>query len=136
MRTDSPLILVRRDCNLLPSMLSFEYCVACCVRPRLGVMTVVPDIAMLVGETHRERVLTSEEESKYLAMANPMLSDVAAVLMDTAMRPEECFRQRWEHINWTGGRYGTVLVTHGKTESARRFIPLTPRASAILRARW
>jgi len=101
-----------------------------------GVMTVVPDIAMLVGETHRERVLTSEEESKYLAMANPMLSDVAAVLMDTAMRPEECFRQRWEHINWTGGRYGTVLVTHGKTESARRFIPLTPRASAILRARW
>ena len=52
------------------------------------------------------------------------------------MRPEECFRMRWEHINWTGGRYGIVLVTHDKTESPRRKIPLTPRASAILQAHW
>ena len=57
-------------------------------------------------------------------------------MIDTGMRPEECFRMRWEHINWSGGRYGTVLITHGKTESARRIIPLTLRASAILQGRW
>lgn len=91
---------------------------------------------MVPGEKHRERVLTIEEESRYLAKTSPILNDVATVLIDTGMRPEEGFRMRWEHISWTGGRYGTVLVTHGKTESARRIIPLTTRASAILRARW
>jgi hypothetical protein len=29
-----------------------------------------------------------------------------------------------------------LLVTHGKTESARPIVPLTARASAILQARW
>jgi integrase len=71
-----------------------------------------------------------------LPKTSPLLNDVATVLIDSGMRPEECFRMCWEHISWTGGRYGTVLVTHGKTESARRIIPLTPRASAILQARW
>ena len=101
-----------------------------------GVLDVVPDIALVKGENHRDRVLTAEEESRYLAAASPLLADVATVLVDTAMRPEECFRQRWEHINWSGGRYGSVQVTHGKTESARRLIPLTPRARAIFQARW
>jgi len=101
-----------------------------------GVLSIVANIAMVPGEKHRERVLTTEEESRYLAKTSPLLNDVATVLIDTGMRPEECFRMCWEHINWTGGRYGTVLVTHGKTESARRIIPLTPRASAILQARW
>jgi integrase len=101
-----------------------------------GVLTVVPSIAMVPGEKHRERVLTIEEESRYLAKTSPLLNDVATVLIDSGMRPEECFRMRWEHISWTGGRYGTVLVPHGKTESARRIIPLTPRAGAILQARW
>jgi integrase len=100
-----------------------------------GVLAVVPDVAMLPGENHRDRVLTPDEESRYLAASNPLLSDVATVLVDTAMRPEESFRMRWEHINWDGGRYGTVLVTHGKTESARRIIPLTPRVRSILEAR-
>jgi len=39
-------------------------------------------------------------------------------------------------VSWGAGRFGTVLVTHGKTESARRIIPLTARASAILHAHW
>ena len=55
---------------------------------------------------------------------------------DSGVRPEECFRMRWEHISWARERYGMILVTHGKTESARRFVPLTPRARAILEARW
>jgi integrase len=34
------------------------------------------------------------------------------------------------------GRSGTILVTHGKTDSARRVLPLTLRARNILRDRW
>jgi integrase len=92
----------------------------------------VPDIALVSGETHRERVLTPEEEAEYLAKTSPLLNDVATVLVDSGMRPEECFRMRWEHISWASGRYGMILVIHGKTDAARRHIPLTPRARAIL----
>ena len=52
------------------------------------------------------------------------------------MRPEECFRLRWENIIWLNGRNGTLLVSHGKTAAARRIIPMTPRVRAILESRW
>jgi integrase len=55
---------------------------------------------------------------------------------DTGMRPEECFRLRWEAITWVNGRYGTLLVTHGKTAAARRTLPMTPRVRAIMESRW
>jgi hypothetical protein len=31
------------------------------------------------------------------------------------MRPEECFRMRWEYVTWLNGRNGALLVKHGKT---------------------
>jgi len=46
-----------------------------------GVLAVVPRIAMVPGEKHRERVLTIEEESRYLAKTSPLLNDVATVMM-------------------------------------------------------
>jgi integrase len=52
------------------------------------------------------------------------------------MRPEECFRLRWEYVTWLKGWNGALLVTHGKTASARRVLPMTPRVRAILEARW
>jgi integrase len=61
---------------------------------------------------------------------------VAAVLVDTGMRPEECFRLRWEAVTWTNGRHGSSLVTYGKTAAARRVLPLAPRVRAILEGRW
>lgn len=103
---------------------------------RWGVIEVVPDIVMLKGENHRDRVLTPDEESKYLAKASPLFRDVATILVDTAMRPEECFRMRWEHVTWVNGRHGSVSVTHGKTDAARRIIPLTFRVRSILQTRW
>jgi integrase len=54
----------------------------------------------------------------------------------TGMRPDECYRLRWEAITWINGRNGTLLVTHGKTSAARRVLPMTPRVRALLQARW
>lgn len=93
-------------------------------------------IKMLAGEPRRERVLTVEEESRYLAAAAVPLEAVATVLTDSGLRPEECFRLRWENINFVNGRYGSMLVPHGKTPSARRVIPMTPRVRAVLEGRW
>lgn len=101
-----------------------------------GEIEVSPLIKMLPGGRHREHVVKFEEESRYLAAAPEPLSSVAAILFDTGMRPDECYRLRWEAVTWTNGRNGTILVTHGKTPAARRVLPLTVRARTILQARW
>lgn len=84
---------------------------------------VLPKVEMLGGENHRERVLSFEEEQRYLAAASAqgyLLRDVAAVLLDCALRPEECFRLRWDEL-----RDGSLHIRFGKTENARRSIPMT-----------
>ena len=101
-----------------------------------GAVSLAPTIKMLPGERHRERVVSPSEEAMYLAAAPEPLASVAAVLADTGLRPEECFRLRWESITWANGRHGTLLVTHGKTAAARRVLPMTPRVRAILEVRW
>ena len=101
-----------------------------------GELHSAPKIKKLPGERHREHVVSFEEEAKYLAAANEPLNSVAAVLVDTGLRPEECFRLRWESITWFNGRCGTLLVTHGKTAAARRVLPMTPRVRRILETRW
>ena len=96
----------------------------------------VTPVKMLCGERHRERVLTYDEEARYLKKVAEPLASVAAVLWDTGLGPEECFRLRWEFVNWNSGRYGTLLVTHGKTHARRRLLPVTQRVWAILQFRW
>ena len=101
-----------------------------------GVIESAPKLALLPGERHRERVIKPDEEMRYLSAASPLLGDVASVLADTGMRPDECYRLRWEDVTWVNGRNGTLLVRYGKTEAARRVLPMTPRVRVVLEARW
>jgi integrase len=71
-----------------------------------------------------------------LSAAPEPVASIASVLCDTGLRPEECFRLRWEAITWVNGRNGVLLVTHGKTAAARRVLPMTPRVRDILETRW
>jgi integrase len=100
-----------------------------------GLAPSAPKIKMLRGAAHRERVVTREEEALYLASAAELMADVATVLIDTGLRPEENFRLRWESVSWTNGQQGTLQVTHGKTAAARRMLPLSPRVRALLERR-
>lgn len=59
-----------------------------------------------------------------------LLRDVAVILLDCGLRPEECQRLRWEHH-----RGDTIYVPHGKTVNARREIPLSERARKVLERR-
>jgi len=101
-----------------------------------GVIPTAPKVKLLRGAKHRERVITADEEGRYLASASEPLASVATVLLDTGMRPEECFRLRWEYISFSSGKHGMLLVTHGKTAAARRFLPLSPRVRTLLEQRW
>jgi len=97
----------------------------------------LPTVKMLPGERHRERVLTREEEALYFAAVKSekmeqhsdprLLHDVASILLDCGLRPEECFRLRPENV-----RDGRIEIQYGKTDNARRRIPMTPKVSAIL----
>jgi len=101
-----------------------------------NVLESAPKIKTLPGERRRERVISPEEEARYIAATPEPLASIATVLADTGMRPEECFRLRWEAITWANGRNGVLMVMRGKTDAARRVIPMTPRVRALLEARW
>jgi integrase len=71
-----------------------------------------PTIKRLAGG--RSDAVTHEEERDYLTVARQPLRDIATVIVDTGMRPEEVFRIRWEnlHLQPTGkGRYGVRVPT-------------------------
>ena len=87
------------------------------------------EVKLLSGENHRERVLTVEEENCYLGAASEPLASIAALLVDTGMRPDEAFRLRWEQITWENG---SLLIERGKTKAARRLVYFTPRVKAVL----
>jgi len=101
-----------------------------------GVVPSAPKVKLLRGERRRERVVTLEEEAKYLAVAPEPLASISSILADTGMRPDELYRLRWENIVFANGRRGMLLVTHGKTAAARRALPLTPRVRRILEGRY
>ena len=56
-----------------------------------GVLTAVPKLKVLSGALRREHVVTPEEEKLYLATATEPLRSIASVLVDSGLRPEECF---------------------------------------------
>jgi integrase len=55
----------------------------------------------LMKEVGRELTIDPETEAKLLAVAKQPMKDVLIVIQDTGMRPEEVFRIRIEHIDWS-----------------------------------
>jgi len=78
------------------------------------------------------RVLSFEEERLYLAACPQPLHDIAVMMIETGMRPEELYRLRRENINLEDGY---VFNPHGKTKAARRKLSLTRRAADVLKGR-
>src|SRR5258706_2657065 len=60
-----------------------------------------------------------------------LLRDVATILIDCGMRPEECFRLKWlDNV-----RDGAIEIHTGKGRSSRRRIPCSQRVLSILELR-
>jgi len=62
-----------------------------------------PKITRLPGEKPRDRVITHEDKQLYLAAAPQPLRDIATILVDAGLRPEEAFRLRWENVHLGAG---------------------------------
>jgi integrase len=89
-------------------------------------------VKLLPTNNEKMRVLSFEEERLYLAVCAQPLSDIAVLMLDTGMRPEEIFRMRRENVNLEAG---FVFNPYGKTNAARRRLSLTRRAADLLEAR-
>jgi integrase len=83
-------------------------------------------------EQGRERILSFSEERLYLDAANPTLRDVATIIIECGLRPDEVFRIRVEDVNLVG-RF--TKIQFGKTHNARRTVPLTEGAFSVLKRR-
>ena len=81
------------------------------------------------GKAFFLRVLTADEEKLYLLAASRPLRDVATMLLETGMRPDEVCRIRRVNVHL---EQGYVFNPFGKTKAARRKVPLTERAIAVL----
>jgi integrase len=126
-----------------------------------AVETLLPKVKLLPGEIRRERVLTAGEEKRYLTAAAEVgdailaaherakegiraqrgeqpiaprdpyvLRDFSTLLIDCGLRPEEAFRLRREYI-----RDGMLIIPNGKTEKAKRKIPMPDRSRHIVETR-
>jgi len=83
-------------------------------------------------EVERNAVFDSDLEERFLKVAGQPLKDVFLVSHDSGMRPDEAIRMRWENILWDKN---LIFVPEGKTENARRYVPLSERVRELLLAR-
>ncbi len=101
---------------------------------RLGIVNKNPvaQVRFFREKQNHMRVISTEEEQRYLSAASPFLRDVAVVILETGMRPGEIYQLRKEDVHLD---LRSVFVRTGKTPNATRHIPLTDRAFQALAKR-
>lgn len=91
----------------------------------------IGDAILEVYETALSGIRAKQRGEQPQKPADPyLLRDVAIVLLDCGLRPEECYGLRWEHV-----RQDTVYIPFGKTVNARREVPLSERAQEVFARR-
>lgn len=77
-------------------------------------------------------IINYEEQRKYLLAASQPLRDIATLMLETGMRPEEVYRLKRENVNLDGGY---LTNPYGKTKAAKRKLPLTSTSRFVLEGR-
>jgi len=87
----------------------------------------------LFKEHGRSLRLNDEAERRLSEVAEQPLKDIIVVMRDTGMRnARELYCMRVENVDFD---VGTIFTPDSKTESGRRFIPISSRVKQILEAR-
>lgn len=80
----------------------------------------------------REIRIDAQTETLLMRHLERDAADVFQIMMNCGMRPEEVLRMQWEHVSWDRREY---FVTHGKTKTSRRHVPMSDRMIDVLRSR-
>jgi integrase len=92
----------------------------------------VGKVKFLKEESEQMRVVSDEEERLYLMACSQPLRDVAILMLETGMRPEEVFRIERRNVHLDKNY---IFNPFGKTKAAKRKIPLSRKAHEVLRFR-
>lgn len=92
----------------------------------------VSKVKFLKEESEQMRVVSDEEERLYLMACSQPLRDVAILMLETGMRPEEVFRIERRNVHLDKNY---IFNPFGKTKAAKRKIPLSRKAHDVLRVR-
>ena len=98
------------------------------VRRKIVNNNPVDGIKML-REEQSFNTLSHDDERAYLAQASPLLAQIAILILETGMRPDEVYGMRRSDLHLEDGYY---FNRQGKTPSARRRVPLTTRARQVV----
>jgi integrase len=99
---------------------------------RIVPLNPVSEVKFLNEDNEQMRVLTLEEEKTYLLAASQPLRDIATLMVETGMRPEEVCRIRRENVHL---EHGYLFNPYGKTKAAKRKVPLSDKAAHVI-AKW
>ncbi len=90
------------------------------------------DIKQLAANERSFHVLTPDEEKVYLLACSQPLQDIAALMLETGMRPVEIYKLKRQNVNI---EKGFLQIENGKTKSSNRKVWLSDKASDILKIR-
>jgi integrase len=82
-------------------------------------------------ESKRDRILTSEEKTRYLDAATDPWLTIATLWLELGIRPGEIVRLTSEDLDWENMR---LAVRHGKSKSAKRILPMVDAVYIRLKA--
>jgi integrase len=83
-------------------------------------------------EPKKMRIISLEEEVAYFAAAKQPLNDIARIILDTGMRPDEVFRIEFANVDFSER---SIVNAFGKTPSSRRKLTMTDEVFTILKRR-
>ena len=89
-------------------------------------------VQQIAGNDLSFHVIIYKEEKAYLLACPQPLKDVAAMMLETGMRPIEVFRLRRDDVSL---EKNSLQITQSKTKASIRQIHLSEKAKAILKAR-
>ncbi len=102
------------------------------VKQGLVKVNPVHGLRFLPEDNEQTRVVSFEEQGRYFRAAVLRLREVATLILNTGMRPEEVYRLKREDVHLAEGY---LRVPFGKTRAARRTIPLNREARVLLASR-
>ena len=117
---------VNRELACLKALFNFA------VKGDVVLKNPVSRVNFLEEDNEQTRVLNYKEQRKYLANASQPLKDVAVIMLETGMRPDEVYRIRVENVHL---KESYLFNPYGKTKAAKRKIRLNRTAREVLKKR-
>jgi integrase len=121
-----PPATVNRELACLKALFNFV------IKGDLILKNPVCRVKFLAEDNEQMRVLTFNEQRTHLSAASQPLRDIATLMLETGMRPEEVYRIHRENTHL---EEGYLYNPYGKTKAAKRKIPLSISASEVIRRR-